>query len=274
MAHGTAKPTRSVLTGSRTGRFRCNGSDSLATKTSISTVPRRGIVTTAIVCVFIDIADQSSCTTLHTSMAGCGHTTYRNTIVVLARYRGKGNSLIEQTPHCPEGKVELLTPTPLVMSHATVQLGGFTVGETVVVCRIKFSTAVVVLHEITAEPQFIRKVTAEFKAARPGCSRWGRIVKIPHTGKIRGIGHVHRITDTHTTGSAGSLVKDLYLLILNLVGGKGKVIHLLTSLKCTEQNPESCFFITCKSHIVSFRMLYNSHFTAVQTYLAVTRQAD
>lgn len=207
-------------------------------------------------------------------MAGSGHATHRNAIIILARYGGQRNCLVEKTTDRPESEVELLAPTPLIVAHTTVQFGGFTIGKTVMVRRIKLSTAVVVLHEITAKPQFIRKVTTELKAACPCSSRRGGIVKVPYTGKVWGVGHVHRITDTHAPGCTGSLVKDLYFLILNLIGGKGKIVNLLPTFKGTEHRSQSGFFITCKSHILNFRMLYDSHFTAVQTYLSRTSQAD
>ena len=166
MAYCTAKPAGTVLPGGRTPVFSVFVCCSTAYQCSVCPVPVR-TVATPVINVVIDITYQGAGGAVKGGKAMRRHTPDRNNIVVLPQNRRQGNFFIQKATDPVDGKVELFPPTPVIMSHTSVQFSRFAIGKAVMVRRIKFAPAMVVLYQVTTQSESFGKIAQHFKAAEP-----------------------------------------------------------------------------------------------------------
>ena len=115
------------------------------------TVKASIVVATTILCGRVDDAHQFQVSAINHRNAQSGSGSHGNDIVILARNRIQGCSLVIVAALYPPCIVPLRVPPPHVVTHGAVKLGRFTRGKLVVVRRVELATAMVLVNQVAAQ---------------------------------------------------------------------------------------------------------------------------
>ncbi len=154
-SHCARKPSCPVLMGRRRELGGASVRGAMAEQGAVGVIPPRGVVAATVLDIIVDIADKGVGVAVKGRKAGGAERAHRDTVVVLSFDRIQAHGFKLKIALRPLGEVEGFAPPPLIMPHASVELGGLAICKAVVVGGVELAPAVVVLDKVAAKTEYI-----------------------------------------------------------------------------------------------------------------------